>query len=785
MAALVVLSAVAAPRSSLPAPEWPVLRPADWRTPLPGTEALTLTGDVSRLLVEANDRFLDERIAAVAAERAARWRKDAASGETPTAGAEAHRTSLRRMLGIGRDARTTPAEFEFHGAHKEGPLAAGPGVRVYAVRWPAFGAVHGDGLLVEPSDTNTPPVADLVLVPDAGQSPEDLAGLVPGTPAADAHALRFARAGCRVLVPGLIGRDVNVHKMPDREWLHRPAFELGRHLLGYEIQKAIAGVDGLLASQGAARRKVGIAGWGEGGLIALYSAALDDRIPAVLVSGYFGPRETLWTEPAEHNVFGLLAEFGDAEIASLISPRPLILESGCAPDFAFRPGPDGGIERLDRPAALNGKPGRFLRPTADAVAAETARLRELVGDRSRIASSTSDRPFDAAAVAALLEGLGVSAPAASGPAAHDGPVLPPADPARIAAGRATRVAEIERHNRAVLTASAMEREAYFRDLKTGSVAEFQATIEPYRERFRTAVIGDFDVPLAPPHPRSRPFQMGLSTVSYEVVLDVFPGTMAYGILTLPAGLDPARGPRRPVVVCQHGLEGRPQDVIGEAKHSAYAAFATRLAERGYVTFAPQNGYLGHDLFRLQQFKAQSIGRTLFSTIVAQHRQITDWLATLPFADPDRIAFYGLSYGGKTAMRVPPLVGRYCLSICSGDFNEWVWKNAATDERSLRYSYAGRQEYEIFEWDLGGTFNYAEMAALICPRPFMVERGHFDGVAPDEAVAAEFAKVRRLYQARLGIGDRCAIEWFAGPHAIHGFGTYEFLNRHLRPDAPRR
>ncbi len=30
-----------------------------------------------------------------------------------------------------------------------------------------------------------------------------------------------------------------------------------------------------------------------------------------------------------------------------------------------------------------------------------------------------------------------------------------------------------------------------------------------------------------------------------------------------------------------------------------------------------------------------------------------------------------------------------------------------------------------------------MAALIAPRPFMVERGHFDGVAPDEAVGYEF------------------------------------------------
>src|SRR5688500_19376586 len=35
------------------------------------------------------------------------------------------------------------------------------------------------------------------------------------------------------------------------------------------------------------------------------------------------------------------------------------------------------------------------------------------------------------------------------------------------------------------------------------------------------------------------------------------------------------------------------------------------------------------------------------------------------------------------------------------------------------------------------FNYAEMAYLIAPRPFMVERGHRDGVGVDEWVSYEF------------------------------------------------
>ena len=131
------------------------------------------------------------------------------------------------------------------------------------------------------------------------------------------------------------------------------------------------------------------------------------------------------------------------------------------------------------------------------------------------------------------------------------------------------------------------------------------------------------------------------------------------------------------------------------------------------------------------------------------------------------------------MRIPALVDRYCLSICSADFNEWIWKNAATDPLSTRYSYASRSEYEMYEFNLGNTFNYSGMAALICPRPFMVERGHFDGVAFDEMVGYEYAIVRHLYAAKLKIPERTTIEWFDGPHKINGVGTYEFLDMQLK------
>ena len=157
-----------------------------------------------------------------------------------------------------------------------------------------------------------------------------------------------------------LNRGEKMPGLPVREWLHRPSFELGRHLLGYELQKVLAGVDCLRNTQGSSRRKIGVVGWGEGGLLSLYAAALDTRIDAACVAGYFGEREALWKEPAEHNVFGLLREFGDAEIASLIDPRPLMLLKGIPPAAGFALDAAGEPERLEVRPKRKGKPGKFI-----------------------------------------------------------------------------------------------------------------------------------------------------------------------------------------------------------------------------------------------------------------------------------------------------------------------------------------------------------------------------------------------------------------------------------------
>ena len=70
-------------------------------------------------------------------------------------------------------------------------------------------------------------------------------------------------------------------------------------------------------------------------MTALYALATDNRLIGGTVQGYFEPREASWKEPIDRVIYGQLNEFGDAELAALIAPRPLtvVTQGGGAIDI--------------------------------------------------------------------------------------------------------------------------------------------------------------------------------------------------------------------------------------------------------------------------------------------------------------------------------------------------------------------------------------------------------------------------------------------------------------------
>jgi dienelactone hydrolase len=736
-------------------------------TPLPGTKPLQWQeDDLSERLMDGAHLFIERQIRQSRAKRARFWTSETSIDE--------NRRRFREIIGAV-DSRLPAGMEQFGDDANPARVAETAKYRVFQVRWPVLDEVFGEGLLVLPTRT---PVARVVVVPDADQTPEQLLGLAPGAEPQEQFARRLAENGFELVIPALVSRakldtgDAGLKRSDQtyREWIHRQAFQMGKHIIGYEVQKVLAAVDWLEKRDESAR--IGVVGYAEGGLIGFYAAAIDRRIDVVLVSGYFDARENVWAEPIYRNVWSLLRRFGDAEIASLILPRSLVVEHSPAP-------------------TVTGHKGDWRTPDFTSVSREfrcipagsgTAKPTLIHGDGAPIG------PGSIPALQAFAQGLGVETGMSLSdeiPTDRRGSFEPDSRHRRA-------VQQLENHVQSLVRESEHVRDRFFlyevmpelaerrwstkRRHATHSVEKFVGGAKPFRERFHTEGMGRFAEPLLPPNARTRQILDTEEWRAYDVVLDVFGELFAWGVLVVPTDIRP--GERRPVVVCQHGRNGVPRSTI-DANSTAYNDFAARLAERGFVTFAPHNLYRGEDRYRWLDRKANTVRATLFSFIIAQHDQILRWLETLPFIDGERIAFYGLSYGGETAVRVPTILEKYCLSICSGDFNQWTRKIAATDQP---FSFMRTIEWEMPYWNLGHTFDYAEMTYLMVPRPFMVERGHLDLVGRDRWVAHEYAKVRWLY-AQLGIADRTEIEFFQGGHSINGEGTFEFLHKHLDWPAP--
>jgi len=754
---------------------------------LPGTQPLTWTGDISLRMIDDLHTFADLETAASIARRARHWHRDFSSVEAYRKSIEPNRRRLAKYLG----ASDPTVALKLPGLKIFKPEDEGIGFKGIEIeKWilstsPGF---EVEVLILSPKDRTANDGPLLILLDDADEEPG--VGSAP----------TFVERGFTVVKLRLLDRrddyslvgGVKRRPQPHREFIYRQAFEMGRHVIGYEVDAVREFID-LFDLQNSnlapeKRRRIAVVGYGEGGLLALYAGALDPRIDVVGVSGYFGPREGLHDEPIYHNVWGLLDEFGDAELAAMIAPNQLIVEAADVPEVVVDPKAD--VSRIT--------PGKLTTPKLIDVQREIQRALKITAGQAAFADRITlvgpppqedplwSEPFLAELTKACFDG-------------KPAPVVPIPNPNAISLRYMSEerlkewpkrfVEQYVERTQALVRESEYVRKDYWKNADKASrdPAKWEASLGPYRKHLYEEVLGKIDLPLLPPNARTRQIYDTPKYAGYEVVLDVFDNeptkaganVFAYGVLLVPKDIQP--GEKRPVVVCQHGLEGRPRDTIDAGDgEKYYHRFAHHLAERGFVTFSPQNPYLGKNHFRQLVRKLNPLKQSLWSIIVPQHEQATAWLATLPFVDGDRIGFYGLSYGGKTAMRVPALVTRYCLSICSGDFNEWIRKCTSVRDP---FSYMGTGEYEMFEFDLGHTFNYAEMAYLIAPRPFMVERGHRDGVGIDEWVGYEYGKVRLLY-ADLKIPERTEIEYFDGPHEIHAVGTFEFLHRHLRHPVPK-
>jgi hypothetical protein len=107
--------------------------------------------------------------------------------------------------------------------------------------------------------------------------------------------------------------------------LWRLGYIVGKTLVGMEVEQVIAITDYLTAQPEIDASQIGLWGLGQGGMTALYAAAIDERLADATVQDYFRQREESWKEPVGSSLVWPAQRVWDAEVAALIAPRVLTI----------------------------------------------------------------------------------------------------------------------------------------------------------------------------------------------------------------------------------------------------------------------------------------------------------------------------------------------------------------------------------------------------------------------------------------------------------------------------
>ncbi len=202
-----------------------------------------------------------------------------------------------------------------------------PGVRV-----PAY-------LLLPHGVTPDRPRAALLCLHGHGRGKQDVVGIV-ATPRERQRRIRslnydyahqLALRGYVVLAPDARGFGERAADGMGCAWAMTAGLLLGKILVGLRVWDAMRAIDYLQTRPEVDPTRIGCVGLSWGGTHTMYTAALDERVRAAVISGAFGTFKDALIDTEEcacQYVPALLRHADLPDITALIAPRPLLIESG-------------------------------------------------------------------------------------------------------------------------------------------------------------------------------------------------------------------------------------------------------------------------------------------------------------------------------------------------------------------------------------------------------------------------------------------------------------------------
>lgn len=280
----------------------------------------------SRLLTAVQNLIRSEQIKA-AEDRASWFRPDCVSPTTYEASLAPYRSALVKQLGWPLTLPVPATEGRAQ------PVAEDELGRISRVYVKTAGGIETYGLLFLPHGKGPHP---LVIAQHGGQgTPELAAGLWPeGSANYNGQVSGLRQQNVAVYAPQLPIWSKAREPAMDQCMLDRQLRHLGGSRTALDLCMLRDALSWLLTNPELDAGRVGMAGLSYGGFFTLYFTALDSRVRVAVSSCFVNDRERYNWE--DWVWLGSARRFFDGEIARMVCPRPLFLETG-ARDDVFSP----------------------------------------------------------------------------------------------------------------------------------------------------------------------------------------------------------------------------------------------------------------------------------------------------------------------------------------------------------------------------------------------------------------------------------------------------------------
>jgi dienelactone hydrolase len=237
-------------------------------------------------------------------------------------------------------------------------------------------------------------------------------------------------------------------------------------------------------------------------------------------------------------------------------------------------------------------------------------------------------------------------------------------------------------------------------------------------------------------------------------------------------------PKLPAVLCLHQTTK-----LGKAESAGLVdnpkQYALHLAQRGYVTFAPDYPSFGDSKYDFDPRHGYASGtmKAIWDNVRA-----VDLLESLPEVDAARLGVIGHSLGGHNAMFTAVFEPRLRVIVSSCGFT--------TFRKDDLPSWTGKVYMPRIAGEFGNDaarvpFDFPEIVAAFAPRPFLTCSAEGDTDFDVSGVRDVLTAARPVYALHGQAGNLVGY-YPKGPHAFPDDArkvAYDFLDRHLRGGQP--